>query len=112
MRLSILDRFDFDTELRKQDSVDDEMLTPIRGEAIIIKTHCYGASDYIREKYGEIIADAKCYLIPKETVDAYDIKLGDMLNGQPIKIINEYTIPSGRARKKEKSIYEVFTYKK
>lgn len=110
MRYSILNKFDSEALFKPQETRDSETLTPIEGIEKIIKCHQYGKSEFIRDKEGFDLVSAQCYLIPEQTVKENNIKLGDYLDGQPIKIMNKYTIPSGRIRRYEQVIYEVFTY--
>lgn len=110
MRRSILNVFDCDAIFKKKDAVDDEMLTPIEGEEKTIKCHKFGKTLNIRGASSFEIINAQCYLIPEATKIENNIELGDSLDGQPIKIINMYSMPSGRLRKYNEVIYEIFTY--
>lgn len=110
MRMSIIDKFGAEAILKSQESLDPETLTPIEGTEKTIKCHVYGKNEFIRDKESFGFVSAQCYLVPEQTVIENNIKLGDSLDGQPIKIMNKYTIPSGRLRKFEKVIYEIYTY--
>lgn len=107
-----MNKFDAEAVFKKQDTRDPETLTPVEGIEKTIKCHQYGKSEFIREKDSFELVSAQCYLIPEEILKENNIELGDYLDGQPIKIINKYTIPSGRIRKYEQVIYEVYTYKR
>lgn len=112
LRYSILNRFDSEAVFKKQESRDPETLTPIEGIEKIIKCHQYGENKFIRDTEDSAFVSAQCYLVPEQILKENNIELGDSLDGQPIKIINKYTIPSGRIRKYEQVIYEIYTYKR
>lgn len=112
MRRSIIDKFGADAILKSQESLDPETLTPIEGTEKTIKCHVYGKNEFIRTEESFGLVSAKCYLVPEQTVIENNIKLGDLLDGQPIRIMNKYTIPSGRIRKFETVLYEIYTYKR
>ena len=96
---------------KKKESLDPETLTPIRGIEKIIKCHIYGKEIFNVDKFSTMTALAQCYLIDESVVKENNIEVDDMLDGQPIKELIKYTIPSGRLRKYNKVIYEAFTYK-
>lgn len=102
--------FGADAVLKSQDAVNPVTLTPEPGIEKIIKCHNYGESEFIRDSESFELVSAQCYLVPEETVVANNIKLGDILDGQPIKVMDKYTIPQGRIRKYERVIYKIYTY--
>lgn len=107
-----MNKFDSDAIFKKKETRDSETLTPVEGIEEIIKCHQYGKSEFIRDKDSFELVNAQCYLLPEQTVKDKNIELEDYLDGQPIKVMNKYTIPGGRIRRYEQVIYEIFTYKR
>lgn len=112
MRFDILDKFGTEAIYKPKESLDEETLTPIEGIEKTILCHKYGETKFIRDTESFELVSAQCYLLPEDTVKENNIKLGDYLDGQPIKIMNEYPIPQGRIRKYKRVIYEIYTYKR
>lgn len=98
--------FGFDAELIKTDTKDPETGSTRKDIKKIIKVHKFGKTIKVREGNGEIEVDAIGYLIPA----AEDIKKGDILDGQPVRVMNEYTVPKGRRRRAIKKLLEIYTY--
>ena len=111
MRRDIMNIFGAEAVFKKKETLDSETLTPIRGSEKTIKCHIYGKEIFDRGSNSSVTALAQCYLIDGDVVKENNIEVNDELDGQPIKELIKYTIPSGRIRKFERVVYEAYTYK-